>query len=74
MGRSVKVPYAGSIKVRFENRISYVGGLVMGDEVLLGARPHGSHGSCALTQPTKGHREPRATPNIPHARGEFSTG
>jgi clan AA aspartic protease len=38
-GRSIKVPYAGPIKVRFENRICYVGGLVMGDEVLLGAVP-----------------------------------
>lgn len=30
-------PYVGPIEVRFENRVCYVGALVLGDEVLLGA-------------------------------------
>jgi clan AA aspartic protease len=33
------VPYVGPIEVRFKNRVAYVGAVVMGDEVLLGAIP-----------------------------------
>jgi hypothetical protein len=33
------VPYVGPVKVSFENRICFVGALVLGDEVLLGAVP-----------------------------------
>jgi clan AA aspartic protease len=33
------VPYAGPIEVRFKNRVAYVGAIVMGDQVLLGAIP-----------------------------------
>src|SRR5438094_7329895 len=33
------VPYVGPIEVRFKNRGAYVGAIVMGDEVLLGAIP-----------------------------------
>ncbi len=33
------IPYAGPIEVRFSNRCCYVGAMVMGDEVLLGAIP-----------------------------------
>ena len=33
------VPYVGPIEVRFKNRVAYVGAIVMGDEVLLGAIP-----------------------------------
>ncbi len=36
-GRTVWVPYVGPIQLRFENRQSFGGALVMGDEVLLGA-------------------------------------
>ena len=38
-GRSMNVPYVGPIKVSFGNRFCYVGALVLGDEVLLGAVP-----------------------------------
>ena len=38
-GNVTKVPYAGPIEVIFEDRHCYVGALVMGDEVLLGAVP-----------------------------------
>lgn len=38
-GRSVTVPYVGPIEVRFGNRNCYVGALVLGDEVVLGAVP-----------------------------------
>ena len=38
-GRQVKVPYAGPVQVRFGDRTCFVGALVMGNEVLLGAVP-----------------------------------
>ncbi len=33
------IPYVGPIEIRFKNRIGFVGALVMGDQVLLGAIP-----------------------------------
>ena len=33
------IPYVGPIEARFKNRVAYVGAIVMGDEVLLGAIP-----------------------------------
>jgi clan AA aspartic protease len=33
------VPYVGPIELRFKNRVGFVGALVMGDQVLLGAIP-----------------------------------
>ena len=38
-GRQARVPYAGPVQVRFANRTCFVGALVMGNEVLLGAVP-----------------------------------
>ena len=38
-GRRASVPYVGPVRVRFENRTCFVGALVMGTEVLLGAVP-----------------------------------
>jgi clan AA aspartic protease len=38
-GKKHLVSYVGPIKVRFQNRSCYVGGLVLGDQVLLGAVP-----------------------------------
>lgn len=38
-GGSHTVPYAGPVKVSFENRSCFVGAIIMGDEVLLGAVP-----------------------------------
>lgn len=38
-GSSRSVPYAGPVKVSFDNRSCFVGTLIMGDEVLLGAVP-----------------------------------
>ena len=34
-----KVPYAGPVEICFEDRHCYVGALIMGDDVLLGAVP-----------------------------------
>lgn len=33
------LPYVGPVEARFKNRVAYVGAIVMGDEVLLGAIP-----------------------------------
>ena len=38
-GTSRMVPYAGPVQINFENRSCFVGALIMGDEVLLGAVP-----------------------------------
>lgn len=38
-GDSHTVPYAGPVRITFENRNCFVGALIMGDEVLLGAVP-----------------------------------
>jgi clan AA aspartic protease len=38
-GSRRSLPYAGPIEARFKNRVAYVGAVVMGDEVLLGAIP-----------------------------------
>jgi clan AA aspartic protease len=33
------IPYVGPVETRFKNRVAYVGAIVMGDQVLLGAIP-----------------------------------
>lgn len=38
-GTQRSVPYAGPVQVRFKNRSVFVGAIVMGDQVLLGAIP-----------------------------------
>ena len=38
-GKRAHYPYVGPIRVRFENRGCYVGAIVLGDQVLLGAIP-----------------------------------
>ncbi len=38
-GSSSLVPYVGPIKVVFENRLCFVGAMVLGDQCLLGAIP-----------------------------------
>ena len=66
-GRSANVPYVGPIKVSFGKRFCYVGALVLGDEVLLGAIP--MEDMDLIVNP--GRREisvDPASPNIPHAR------
>ena len=38
-GDVVKVPYVGPLQINFENRMSFSGALIFGDQVLLGAIP-----------------------------------
>lgn len=66
-GRSRQVPYVGPIKVQFGSRFCYVGALVLGDEVLLGAVP--MEDMDLIVNPAR--REitvDPASPNFPHAR------
>ena len=66
-GRNMDVPYVGPIKVSFQERFCYVGALVLGDEVLLGAVS--MEDMDLVVNP--GRREitvDPASPNIPHAR------
>ena len=69
-GRKMNVPYVGPIWVSFGKRFCYVGALVLGDEVLLGAVPMEDMDLVI----TPGRREisvDPASPNIPHARVKF---
>ncbi len=71
-GRQMNVPYVGPLKVSFGNRFCYVGALVLGDEVLLGAVP--MEDMDLIVNP--GRREVTvnpASPNIPHARVKNSS-
>ena len=66
-GRQMNVPYVGPVKVSFGNRFCYVGALVLGDEVLLGAVP--MEDMDLVVHPSR--REVTvnpASPDIPHAR------
>lgn len=38
-GSKQLIPYAGPVKINFANRTAFVGVMIMGDEVLLGAIP-----------------------------------
>jgi len=66
-GRSMSVPYAGPIKVEFRDRFCYVGALVLGDEVLLGAVPMEDM-DLVLSPSRREVTVDPCSPNIPHAR------
>jgi clan AA aspartic protease len=66
-GRSMNVPYVGPIKVTFGQRFCYVGALVLGDEVLLGAVPM-EYMDLIVNPGRKELTVDPASPNIPHAR------
>lgn len=61
------VPYAGPVEVRFGNRRCYVGAMLMGDEVLLGAIP--MEDMDLVVQPlTRTVTVNPASPDIPSSR------
>ena len=66
-GRSTRVPYVGPIRVAFEKRFCYVGALVIGDEVLLGAVPMEDM-DLVVDPGRKMLTVDPASPNLPHAR------
>lgn len=66
-GRNMSVPYVGPIKVSFGDRFCYVGALVLGDEVLLGAVPMEDMDLVVNLRRREITVDP-ASPNIPRAR------
>ena len=66
-GRSMNVPYVGPTKVGFLDRFCYVGALVLGDEVLLGAVPMEDM-DLVLSPSRREITVDPCSPNIPHAR------
>ncbi|MFH1562507.1 MAG: clan AA aspartic protease [Nitrospirota bacterium] len=66
-GRKKNVPYVGPIRVNFGKRFCYVGALVLGDEVLLGAVPMEDMDLVVSPNRREITVDP-ASPNIPHAR------
>jgi clan AA aspartic protease len=65
-GRKQLVPYVGPIEVLFENRNCFVGALVLGDEVLLGAVPMEDMDLIISPSHRKIVVNPNS-PNFPHA-------
>ncbi|WP_197152236.1 hypothetical protein [Synechococcus sp. CBW1108] len=62
----MKVPYVGPVEVAFQDRICFVGALVLGDTVLLGAVP--MEDMDLTINPSRQRLEPDPrSPNIPHA-------
>ena len=70
-GRYLKVPYVGPIKVSLLGRFCYVGALVLGDEVLLGAVPMEDMDLVLNPSRREITVDPKS-PNIPHARVKFA--
>ena len=66
-GRNMNVPYVGPIKISFGDRFCYVGALVLGDEVLLGAVPMEDM-DLVINPGRKNVTVDPASPNIPRAR------
>jgi clan AA aspartic protease len=60
-------PYVGPIETRFKNRVAYVGAVVMGDEVLLGAIPMEDMDLVLLPQQQTADVNP-GSPNVATAR------
>jgi len=60
------VPYVGPVTVRFENRSCFVGALVIGDEVLLGAVPMEDM-DLIVSPATRSLMVNPNSPNMPHA-------
>ncbi len=65
-GKKQLVPYVGPVQVKFGNRSCFVGALVMGDEVLLGAVPMEDM-DLIVSPAHKGVIVNPDSPNFPHA-------
>ena len=66
-GRSLRVPYVGPIRVAYGDRFCFVGALVFGDQVLLGAVPMEDMDLVVDPSRRKLTVDP-ASPDIPRAR------
>lgn len=66
-GRAASVSYVGPVHIRFENRQCFVGALVLGDEVLLGAVPIEDMDLVVVPAERKLKVNPQS-PNLAHSR------
>ena len=72
-GRVMRVPYVGPVRVAYQGRSCFVGALVLGDAVLLGAVPMEDMDLIMHPARQRLEADPRS-PNIPHALVKRSTG
>ncbi len=68
-GSSHTIPYAGPVRITFENRNCFVGALIMGNEVLLGAVPMEDMDLVVLPKLLKLSVNPES-PNIPRGHAK----
>lgn len=68
-GRKLTVPYVGPLKMTFGARFCYVGALVLGDAVLLGAVPMDDMDLVVNPARREVTVDP-ASPNVPHSRAK----
>lgn len=72
-GRTQKVPYVGPVEISFQDRNCYVGALVLGEEVLLGAVP--MEDMDLVIHPAKQTLTVNPEhPNYPHAKVKMGNG
>jgi hypothetical protein len=69
----MRVPYVGPVRVAYQGRSCFVGALVLGDAVLLGAVPMEDMDLIMHPARQRLEADPRS-PNIPHALVKRSTG
>jgi hypothetical protein len=68
-GSRKSIPYVGPVETRFKNRSAFVGAIVRGDEVLLGAIPMEDMDLVVLPQDRKVDVNP-LNPNIASAKAK----
>ncbi|GBF48638.1 clan AA aspartic protease [Leptospira ryugenii] len=66
-GKRHLVPYAGPVRIEFENRNAFFGAMILGDEVLLGAIPMGDM-DVVIHPATRSLRVNPDSPNIAMAK------
>ncbi len=71
-GRVMRVPYVGPVRLAYQGRSCFVGALVLGDAVLLGAVPMEDMDLIVHPARQRLEADPRS-PNIPHALVKRST-
>lgn len=66
-GGRLQVPYVGPLRADFQDRCCFVGALVLGDEVLIGAVPMEDMDLVVNPALQRLEADPRS-PHLPHAR------
>ena len=67
-GRRLQVPYVGPLRVDFQTRCCFVGALVLGDEVLIGAVPMEEDMLLVVNPALQRLEADPRSPHLPHAR------